>query len=102
MDTVEMIIFVNKQGNKFIIECSDGNGYDFEDFEFAVEEDCQVDESLLEFDGWGIPTNLNVEKALRPLKFYKATWREVEINTPDCHEYFDVIVDFKEIDYLNE
>lgn len=102
MNPVEMIVFVNKKSDKFIIESSDGNYYSFDEFKFCVGGECKVDSSLLEFDGWGIPQNLNIEKAFKPLKFYKVVWYEIEMHTPDCHEYWDAIISIEEVEYLNQ
>lgn len=98
---IEMIVFVNRKGDKVIIESSDGHFYDFEEFEFHVNND-KIDESLLEVDGWGVTDRLDVNKAFKPLKFYRVKWWEEDLNTPDGHSYSDIIEELEEIDYLNE
>ena len=100
---VEMIVFVNRKGVKFIIDSSDNNYYEFDEFEFCVRDNnTSIDESLLEVDGWGISDRLDVDKAFKPLKFYRVKWWEEDLNTPDGHSYSDIIEELEEIDYIGE
>ncbi len=94
-----MIVFINKHGEGFIIE----NAVDYwELFEFEVREEGIVDESLLEVDGYGVRSYLDMKKAFQPLKFYEVTWWEDEVCTPDGNSYHCVLESLKEIDYINQ
>lgn len=96
-----MIVFINKHGEGIFIE----NGIEewdlFVDEGFEVREKGIVDESLLEVDGCGIPSRLDMKKAFQPLKFYEITWWEDHLQTPDGDSYYCVLKSLKEIDYIN-
>ena len=99
---VEMIVFVNKNGEGFIIETNNDDHYYMDEFEFNVEANTTIDKSILNIDGYGVPTRINIEKALKPLKFYKITWAECVSDTPDGYDSVDVTYGFEEIDYINQ
>lgn len=94
-----MIVFINKHGKGFIIENAVD---DWECFEFEVREPGIVDESLLEVNGYGVTSYLDMKKAFQPLKFYEVVWWEDHLQTPDGDSYYCVLESLKEIDYLNQ
>lgn len=97
----EMVVFINRLGQGFIVEGEDCS-YSFEEFEFHARSGSKVDESLMEVDGWGVTDRLDMEKAFKPLKFYRIKWWEEDLNTPDGHSYYDIIEELEEVDYLNQ
>lgn len=99
---IETIIFVNRQGEKLVIESSDNNYYDFEEFDFCIDEDCKLNKSFLKFDIYGLPYDVDIDKILKPLKFYKITWWDCEESTPEGHSYTTLLENIEEINYLNQ
>lgn len=97
----EMIVFVNKIGEKVIIE-NQSDYYEIDEFEFNVAPNTTIDESILYIDEYGVPLWIDTEKAFKPLKFYCIKWYWNESNTEDGYDCEDVITEFKEIDYLNQ
>lgn len=95
----ECIVFVNRLG-----ECITIEGYfeDWESAELEVNSEDVLDKSLLEKDGWGITTYVDMKKAFQPLKFYRIGWCDTDLDTPDGHIYSTVLTSYAEIDYLGE
>ena len=94
----EFIVFINKKGDGIIVE-----GYfEWEDAEFEVRNTTTVAECLLDVDGWGITSRVNLEKTFKPLKFYKVRWWEEDLNTQDGHSYATILDRIEEIDYINK
>lgn len=98
-NTETMIVFINKHGEGIFIE---NPVDDWDSFEFEVREAGIVDESLLEVDGYGNTSRLDMEKAFQPLKFYEIVWWEDHLQTPDGDSYYCVLESLKEIDYINQ
>lgn len=63
----------------------------------------RIDKIIIwEIDGWGVTDRLDMEKAFKPLKFYRVKWWEEDLNTPAGYSYYDIIEELKEIDYIEQ
>lgn len=94
----EFIVFINKLGEGIIVE----GDYEWEYGEFEVRRTSKVDESLLEDNGYGPTSNVDMKKAFQPLKFYRVKWWEEVESTPGDTYYTSILEELEEIDYLNQ
>lgn len=94
----EFIVFINKKGEGIIIE----GDYEWEYGEFKVRDTVTIDESLLESDGYGLTSRVDMEKAFKPLKFYRVKWWEEVESTPGDTYYTSILEELEEVDYINQ
>lgn len=94
----EFIVFINRKGEGVIVE----GEYEWEYGEFEVYGNSNISEELLEVDGYGLTTRVDMKKAFKPLKFYRVKWWE-QVERTDVDTYYTSILhELEEIDYINQ
>lgn len=94
----EFIVFINRKGEGVIVE----GEYEWEYAEFEVHGNSNIPEELMEIDGYGVTNRVDMEKAFKPLKFYRVKWWEHVERTDVDTSYTCILNELEEIDYINQ